>query len=64
MGLQKLTDRQMQDFIRTGYVLVKPNLPDEFHQAIFRQTESVFETEFNPGNNSAAPHSGAPQHLR
>ena len=51
MGLQKLTDRQMQDFIRTGYVLVKPNLPDEFHQAIFRQTESVFETEFNPGNN-------------
>ena len=51
MGLQKLTDRQMQDFIRTGYVLVKPNLPDEFHQAIFRQTETVFETEFNPGNN-------------
>ncbi len=51
MGLQKLTDRQMQDFIRTGYVLVKPNLPDEFHQAIYRQTETVFETEFNPGNN-------------
>ena len=51
MGLQKLTDRQMQDFIRTGYVLVKPSLPDEFHQAIFQQTDTVFETEFNPGNN-------------
>ena len=51
MGLQKLTDRQMQDFIRTGYILVKPNLSDEFHQAIYRQTETVFETEFNPGNN-------------
>ncbi len=51
MSLQKLTDQQMQDFIRTGYVLVKPRLPDEFHQAIYRQTETVFETEFNPGNN-------------
>ncbi len=51
MGLRKLTDRQMQDFIRTGYVLVKPRLSDEFHQDIFRQTETVFETEFNPGNN-------------
>ena len=51
MGLQKLTGRQMQDFIRTGYVLVKPRLFGEFHRAIFQQTETVFETEFNPGNN-------------
>ena len=64
MGLQKLTDRQMQDFIRTGYVLVKPNLPDEFHQAIYRQTETVFETEFNPGNNLLPPHSGPPPGVR
>ena len=54
----------MQDFIRTGYVLVKPNLPDEFHQAIFQQTETVFETEFNPGNNLLPRIPGTPQGLR
>ena len=46
-----LTDRQMKQFIVDGYLVVKTNLPPEFHQEIFRQTEEVFEKEGNPGNN-------------
>jgi hypothetical protein len=46
-----LTDRQMKQFIVDGYLVVKTDLPPEFHQEVFRKTEEVFEKEGNPGNN-------------
>ena len=50
----KLSDEQMRGFIRDGNVLVTPDLPADFHEAIFRQTERVFDQEGNPGNNLIA----------
>ena len=46
-----LSDRQMQDFIRNGYVTVQTSLPDEFHGSICRQTDALLGSEPNPGNN-------------
>lgn len=46
-----LNDEQMRRFIVNGYITVKANLPANFHEAIFRQTQIVFEKEGNPGNN-------------
>lgn len=46
-----LTDEQMQHFIINGYINIKTDLPADFHEAIFQQTEAVFEQEGNPGNN-------------
>ncbi|MCZ6679978.1 MAG: HEAT repeat domain-containing protein [Candidatus Poribacteria bacterium] len=46
-----LNDEQMRHFIVNGYVTVKTDLPKSFHDAIFEQTETVFEKEGNPGNN-------------
>ena len=45
------SDRQMQDFIRNGYVTVQTSLPDEFHASICRQTDALLGAEPNPGNN-------------
>ena len=46
-----LSDEQMQHFIINGYINIKTDLPADFHEAIFQQTEAVFEKEGNPGNN-------------
>ncbi|MBI1923629.1 HEAT repeat domain-containing protein [Candidatus Poribacteria bacterium] len=46
-----LTDEQMRHFIVNGYVTVKTALPASFHEALFTQTQIVFEKEGNPGNN-------------
>ena len=46
-----LTDEQMQHFIVNGYINIKTDLPVDFHEAIFQETEAVFEKEGNPGNN-------------
>ena len=46
-----LTDEQIQHFIINGYINIKTDLPADFHEAIFQQTEAVFEQEGNPGNN-------------
>ena len=51
MIAKKLNDAQMRDFILNGYVTVKTDHPRDFHEAIFKQTETVFEKEGNPGNN-------------
>ena len=50
-GKYLLTDEQMQHFIVNGYINIKTDLPPDFHDAIFQQTEAVFEKEGNPGNN-------------
>ena len=46
-----LTDEQMQHFIVNGYINIKTDLSDDFHEAIFQEAEAVFEKEGNPGNN-------------
>ena len=46
-----LSDAQMRRFLVDGFIVIRPDLPDDFHELIFRQTESVFESEGNPGNN-------------
>ena len=46
-----LSDEQMQYFITNGYINIKTDLPVDFHEAIFQETEAVFENEGNPGNN-------------
>ncbi|MCZ6633377.1 MAG: HEAT repeat domain-containing protein [bacterium] len=46
-----LTDEQMKDFIVNGYISVHTNLPSSVHKNIYKQTETVFEKEGNPGNN-------------
>lgn len=46
-----LSDRQMQGFIRDGYVTVRTGLPDWIHTAICLQAERLLDGEPNPGNN-------------
>ena len=49
--LPLLSDAQMRRFLVDGFIVLRPELPDEFHELILRQTDSVFEKEGNPGNN-------------
>lgn len=46
-----LSDGQMQEFIRDGYVTVHTALPEEFHASICRQADALLGAEPNPGNN-------------
>ena len=39
----------LQDFIRNGYVILKPDFPDELHQIIHRKTQLAVKNG-NPGN--------------
>ncbi len=49
-----LDDHAMQGFIRDGYVVVQPDLCEDFHKRVFDSIDHVFETEGNPGNNLMA----------
>ncbi len=51
MDAVKLTDDQMRTFIRDGYVIVRPNLPREYHDEMFAKVDEIFQSEGNPGNN-------------
>ena len=46
-----LDDRQMQQFLRDGYLVLKPNFPPEFHHEVYQRSLSVLEQEGNPLNN-------------
>ena len=46
-----LSDGQMQEFIRDGYVTVHTALPEKFHASICRQADALLGAEPNPGNN-------------
>ncbi len=46
-----LDDSRVQSFIADGYVVVKTDLPRDFHQSIYQQIEKVLTAEGNPGNN-------------
>ena len=44
-----MTNLVLQNFIRNGYVILKPDYPDELHQTIHRKTQLAFKNG-NPGN--------------
>ena len=47
-----LTDKQVQEFLINGYLVLQPiSLNEDFHSTIFQQAQSIFEKEGNPGNN-------------
>ena len=45
-----LNDRQIQNFIKNGYIIVHPDLPD-VHEEIHRETAAIFEREGDPRNH-------------
>jgi len=46
-----LSDSQMHDFIVNGFITVKTDLSESFHEEVYAKTKEVFDTEGNPGNN-------------
>jgi hypothetical protein len=48
---QLLSDAQMQQFVREGYLLVEADFPVPLHKDLCQRIEAVFEKEKNPGNN-------------
>ena len=46
-----LTDDQMRQFIAHGYLILKTDLPKEFHETLNAKLCAVMENEGNPGNN-------------
>jgi hypothetical protein len=46
-----LDDRGVMDFIIDGYLTVQTELSVDFHQQVYQQTDQLFETEGNPGND-------------
>jgi hypothetical protein len=49
--LKLLTDREVQQFIVTGYTIAQADYTPGFHASIYDQIESVFDAEGNLGNN-------------
>lgn len=46
-----LTDEQMQKFITEGFLILKTDFPESFHQAMTAELGKVYDEEGNPGNN-------------
>jgi HEAT repeat protein len=46
-----LNDEQMREFIANGYVILRPNIPDEVNRTIDEKFDFIDKHEFNPGNN-------------
>ena len=46
-----LSDTQMQQFLQDGYVTVRLDVPDSFHQEIRSRMDDLLASEPNPGNN-------------
>ena len=47
----RLTDAEMQRFVRDGYISFRPEYPPELHTAIRRKTDEMLERWGNPRNN-------------
>ncbi len=47
----RLTDAEMQSFVRNGYIKFRPDYPPELHEAIRRKTDQMLEKWGNPRNN-------------
>ena len=54
MNSIKLNDKEIQQFIRDGYIVIEPKLSNEFHADIFSKIEKLLDTDGNPGNNLLA----------
>src|SRR5690554_2231523 len=46
-----LTDEQMRQFITEGYLILRTDFSESFHENLCRQLKDVYEKEGNPGNN-------------
>jgi hypothetical protein len=47
-----LTDKQVQDFLINGYLVLQPeSLDRSFHSSVFTEALSIFQEDANPGNN-------------
>lgn len=46
-----LNDEQMRQYITDGYVVFKPEVPDEVHQRVREKLQVMVDDEFNYGNN-------------
>ncbi len=44
-------DEQMRQYIADGYVVFKPNVPDDLHETIRQKLQLMVDEEFNYGNN-------------
>lgn len=50
-GPTLLTDEQMRQFITQGYLILKTDFSQEFHEHLTEQLNEVYRNEGNPGNN-------------
>ena len=50
----KLNDKEIQQFIREGYIVIEPELSNNFHADIYSKIEKLLNTDGNPGNNLLA----------
>lgn len=46
-----LSDKEIRQFIRDGFILVRADFAEPIHRQIYEQLEEVFADEGNPGNN-------------
>lgn len=46
-----LNDEQMRQYVADGYVVFKPDIPDEVHEKIREKLQVMVDDEFNYGNN-------------
>ncbi|MDQ8738298.1 HEAT repeat domain-containing protein [Paenibacillus sp. LHD-38] len=46
-----LTDEQMRKFITEGFLILKTDFPESFHQSLTAELKKVYDEEGNPGNN-------------
>jgi len=46
-----LNDEQMRQYVADGYVVFKPDVPDEVHETVREKLQFMVDEEFNYGNN-------------
>ncbi|MCR8630488.1 HEAT repeat domain-containing protein [Paenibacillus radicis (ex Xue et al. 2023)] len=46
-----LNDEQMRKFVTEGFLILKTDFSEQFHQKLMEQLNQVYEQEGNPGNN-------------
>ena len=49
--LTLLDDRQVQAFLRDGYITLDAGPPADFHARLYDRITQVFDSEGNPGND-------------
>lgn len=49
--MTRLTHTQMRQYLEQGYVTVQTDFPPEFHQTIWDQADTIFQSDGNPEND-------------